>query len=424
MSPFRLRDGFLLGVATAATQVEGGDRNNSWYDWAARGHVKDGSTPLRANDHWKRFREDIARMASMRVQVCRMGLEWSRFEPEEGRFDAAAIAHYRDELQALRAAGIRPLVTLHHFSNPMWFEERGAFETPDGIDVFLRFVRKAVESLGDLCSEWVTINEPNVYATNGYFFGDWPPGKKDLRLAMRVMRHMAVAHMRAYRAIHEIRSGCGFGGATKVGFANHFRVFVPMRAGSLVDRIGARAMERLFQGAVTRSMLTGRLSLPLGHGRPCGKGPFADYIGVNYYTRSAVKGFSAGILPGVPASDLGWEAFPDGLAQIVRKCRRIAPLPVWITENGICVRDDRRRIRYVAEHLAQVAEDPSVERYYHWTFIDNFEWLEGEGAPFGLIALDFATQERRERASGRFFADVIAARGLTWELVEKYRKDL
>lgn len=172
---FKLKPGFLLGAATSATQIEGGDQNSSWYDWYRRGYIKDNADPSVATDHFNRWREDLDLMCDMGLQCYRFGVEWSRVEPREGFFDEAAIARYREEIQALVDRGIRPLLTLHHFSNPLWLEEKGAFLDHENITYFLRFVHRMVESVGDLVSEYITINEPNVYAFNGYFDGSWPP---------------------------------------------------------------------------------------------------------------------------------------------------------------------------------------------------------------------------------------------------------
>ena len=181
---FQLKDGMLLGAASAATQIEGGDDNSNWYDWYRRGYVKDDSDPSCAVDHYERWREDLELMKDMGIQCYRMGVEWSRVEPRDGVFDEKAIAHYREEIQALKEAGIPVLLTLHHFNNPLWLEERGGFAQRDNITCYLRFVRKMVESVGDLVSEYITINEPNVYAYNGYLEGAWPPGRKSF-LEMR-----------------------------------------------------------------------------------------------------------------------------------------------------------------------------------------------------------------------------------------------
>ena len=417
ITPFSLPDELLLGCATAATQIEGGDTNNSWYEWAQKpGVIRDGSSPFRANDHWRRLEADTALMAEIGLQCYRLGVEWSRIEPEEGRFDPAAIEHYRQELQLLREKGIRPLVTLHHFSNPLWFERKGAFENESSIPVFRRFVDHVVTALQDLCDEYVTINEPNVYATMGYVFGTWPPGRKNSLKAFRIMKHLAMCHIHAYRDIHRI-----FGNRpVQVGFANHLRVFDPLSASPL-DRMGARLLDHLFQGAVTEAFMTGRFKWPVGSGAPLGEGRYYDFIGINNYTRNTVSGLSYSTKQDTDLTDLGWEIYPKGLADLCKAQYQRYQAPIWITENGICAADDRKRVAYISDHLRQaLASGTPVERYYYWTFMDNFEWAEGESAPFGLVACDFTTQERSVRPSGRFYQELIQNRQLSQDMIDRY----
>jgi beta-glucosidase len=415
--PFRLPENLMLGCATAATQIEGGDTNNSWYEWSTlAGKIKDGSSTLRANQHWERYGTDIDLMANMGIGYYRLGIEWSRIEPTQNHFDEAAVEHYRSEIKQLLAHNIRPLITLHHFSNPLWFEKSGAFETPTSIQIFRRFVIYVVEHLKDLCTDYVTINEPNVYATLSYIYGDWPPGKKSLISALKVMRNLTFCHLNAYRDIHQIYGTL----PVNVGFANHLRVFSPLRNQPL-DRFGAKLLAYLFQGALTQSMATGKLAFPLGLTAPFGKGRFYDYIGINYYTRSAVRGFKELVMPGHPQNDLGWEIYPEGLTTLCQKQYQKYKAPIWITENGTCMQDDRRRIQFIYDHLRQIADNAlTVERFYHWTFMDNFEWLEGEHAPFGLVHCDFNTQERTIRPSGQFYSELIRTRQVSSEMIERY----
>jgi beta-glucosidase len=417
---FRL-DGLLLGVATAATQIEGGDVASSWADWSARpGTIKDGSSPARATDHWRRWREDTELMATLGVQVYRMGLEWARLEPSPGAWDDAAVGHYRAELELLRDKGIRPLLTLHHFSSPAWFDQRGGWLAADAVEVYLRFVGHVVESLGDLVDEFVTINEPSVFVTGAYVFGDFPPGHGSLREAIRVYGALAEAHIRAYRLIHERRPGL----ATKVGVAHHLRPFRPGNARNPWHRLLTAAMRHLFQGAITRAMTTGEFRPPLRRPRGIRRGRYADFFGLNYYSRTTVTRFDDGTPAGVPVNDLGWEVYAAGLGEMATWAWREFGLPVWVTENGTCDNVDAFRSRYLHEHLAVVsglrAQGVPVDRYYHWCFVDNWEWTDGEVPRFGLVALDYETQQRTVKTSGRFFADIAREGGVTREMYSKY----
>ena len=209
MASFKLRGGMELGTASAATQIEGGKIDHSWMNWARRGHIKDGSSPARANDHYSRWLEDDQLMADLGMQIARIGVEWARIEPSEGVFDQAAIDHYVEEIRWLNEHNIKPLVTLHHFTNPMWFERMGAFEKRSNVQYFLRFVTRMVQVFGTDVTEYITVNEPNVYAMKGYFLGEWPPGKKSLRRAARVMSVLTVAHVQGIPAHPRAAKGDG-----------------------------------------------------------------------------------------------------------------------------------------------------------------------------------------------------------------------
>ena len=408
--------GCELGVATAATQIEGGEADTNWHDWARTpGHIVDGSSPSRACDHWNRVAEDTALLAELGIRHYRMGLEWARIEPRPGEFDQDAIEHYRAELDGLRRAGVRPLATLHHFNNPMWFERQGGFTAPESPTVFERYLRHVVGRLSDLVEEWITINEPNVYVTHAYLYGTWPPGRSSMKDVLAAYTNLAVAHIRGYEAIHELQPHA------RVGVANHLRVFAPRRPRHSLDRASARALEYLFQGAITRAMSVGKFRAPLLQPRGVRPGRYYDFQGINYYSRSTVSRFADGTADGVGVNDLGWEIHPDGIVAVAQTLHDLYPGPLYVTENGTADATDAFRPRYLYEHLRAIAgSDLPFVRYYHWCFTDNWEWLEGESARFGLVHLDYATQTRTVKASGRFFSDIIEHGGVTQQAHDRY----
>lgn len=412
---FKLKQGLLLGAATAATQIEGGDLGHNWNDWYRRGRIKDGSDPARATDHYHRWREDADLMAALDLQVYRFGIEWARICPTPERVDEAAIAHYREEMSYLREQGIKLLLTIHHFNNPRWFEEKGGFLKRENLKYFFAFTDLVVRSFGDLVAEYITINEPNVYATNSYYFGDWPPGEKSFQKALTIMANLAYCHIRAYEMIHKIRREMGYQD-TKVSFAHHFRVFDPANPKSLRHRI--------FQGLITQASFFGKFIWPLKAPAPVERGEYADFIGLNYYTRSTVSQFNDGVRAGAPKNDLGWEIYPEGLVRCAEKLYRLLHRPIYITENGTCDNRDAFRCRYLYDHLKVISESAlPIERYYHWCFCDNFEWIEGESARFGLVHVDYSTQQRTVKKSGAFFSAVIQAGGVSPELYDEYVKE-
>lgn len=420
MGVFELRPGMLLGAASAATQVDGGGFGHTWNDWYERGYIKDGSNPGIATGHWEHWRQDVMLMSKMGLMTYRFGVEWARIEPEEGCFNDDAIDHVREEILLLRGLGIKPLLTLHHFTNPMWFENKGGWEKPGNIWFFMRFAEKIVRSLGHLVSEYITINEPNVYAYNGYMNGSWPPGKKSVSAVMQVMSVMASAHIRTYRLIHDVRRSMGFDD-TRVSVALHMRVFEPKNPKNPAQAAAASLAEHLFQGNLARALTTGEFTYPLKNHIRAYMGNYTDFHAINYYTRSTVTGLADGVRDGCFKNDLGWEIYPDGIVACAEKMQKIRRLPIYITENGTCDNADSFRCRYIYDHLAAMSNsDLPFERYYHWCFNDNFEWLEGESARFGIVHTDYETLDRTIKRSGEFYSAIIRSGGVTEELYRRY----
>lgn len=429
---FKLKEGLLLGTATAATQIEGGDDNNNWARFAAEGKVDDGTSPLRADDHYNRYKEDMDLMADMGLEIYRFGIEWSRVEPRRGEYSEEALAHYRDEIEYMLSKGIKPMLTLHHFTNPLWFEDMGAWECGESVEIYLSLVDKVMDALGDLISDYITINEPNVYATNSLFYGIWPPEKKSISSLIKAFSNMTAAHIRAYGLIHERRAALGKRKEeTLVSFANHLRVFEPKNKRNLWHRVAAWLSGYLFQEAVTRAMMTGKCRLPVLRRKGVKRGKYYDFIGINYYTRSTCEGIADGVREGCDRNDLGWEIYHEGLIRLANKLSDTygAEYPIFVTENGTCDNTDSFRPRFIYDQLKLISETENrIERYYHWSFTDNFEWREGESARFGIVHVDYETQKRTVKNSGKLYSSIIANRGVTdeayAELVEssKYHK--
>ena len=417
---YSLKEGLLLGAATAATQIEGGDENNNWARFASEGKVYDGTSPVRACDHYNRFREDIDLMADMGIEIYRFGVEWSRIEPRPGEFSDVALAHYREEIEYMLSRGICPMLTLHHFTNPLWFEDMGGFTNPFCVDIFMRFAERTVDALGDLVEDYITINEPNVYATNSLFYGTWPPERRSMSALVKAFSNMTLCHIRAYEMIHRKRREMGRE-TTRVSFANHLRVFEPANPRNLWHRFSARLSEWLFQGAITEAMMTGKCRFPVRRLRGVRRGRYYDFIGINYYSRSTVSGISDGVREGCDKNDLGWEIYHEGLIELSRRLDARYHAPVFVTENGTCDNNDAFRPLFVYDQLRLISEtDNPIERYYHWSFMDNFEWREGESARFGLVRVDYETQSRSVNPSGRLYASIIENRGVTDEAYDAF----
>lgn len=413
MKKLTLDKNFLLGTASSSTQIEGGDTNNTWYKWCLEGHILDGSTCLTACDHWNRVEEDTELLKSLNIQTYRMSLEWSRVEPEPGQYSPENLNHYRKEIELLIANGIEPLVTLHHFSEPLWFHELGGWLKPGNSDFFLNYTRYVAENLGDLVKEWVTFNEPNVYVFFGYALGLFPPGERDLGKALQVLKELIKTHIKVYELIHEIRQEKGFSGVAKVGTAHHLRVFDGV---TFPGKITAGVVDYFFNKLSAEGFTTGKMMFPLKIGFSLKKGRYADFLGINYYTRNIVefvweyyKYFHVLSCDDcLDKTDLGWDIYPEGIYRVCKKYYERYRLPIYITENGISDQSDRKRPQFIVDHLAQLmkakAEGAEIERYYYWSQMDNFEWLDGEQGFFGLYHCDFRTQKRTARKSAELYA--------------------
>jgi beta-glucosidase len=407
-------ENFLWGTATAAHQVEGGNHANDWWAWEQEpGHIKNSDRSDPACQHYERFISDFDLLRSLHQNAHRFSVEWSRIEPSPGEFSSTALAHYRDVLQALRDRRMEPVVTLHHFTNPNWIAQAGGWDAPETADRFARFATRVTDELGDLARYWVTINEPTVVAYQGYVRGDWPPGQRDLGAAARVLVTMLRGHWMAYERIKQRHP------ELQLGLAHHLRVFDPARRFAPQDRAVAAAFGRVFNETILRSLRLGHLVFPLTRaGKASGPRQSQDFIGVNYYTRELVKFnrryraelFGERMLPGdAPRSDLNWELYPDGLYRTLLALRR-ERLPIYVTENGIADGRDTMRPEFLLTHtnamLRAIQAGAPVRGYFHWTCFDNFEWAEGYGAKFGLIACDPVTQERRPRPSAQLYAEI------------------
>lgn len=414
-SNFKFPEGFLWGAATSAHQVEGNNRNNDWWAWEQAGRVENKSGA--ACDHYNRFREDFDLARDMKHNAHRFSLEWSRIEPEEGRFDAKEIEHYAEVLRALRDRGMSPVVTLLHYTLPLWLSAAGGWENHKVEEYFERFVDRVVREYQDLADIWITLNEPVVHVYKSYILGQWPPGKQDLPAALQVMRRMLRAHVRAYHAIHEIQP------SARVSIAKHVLALSPCNPHSMKDRISTFGREYLFNQLFVDALHTGALRVPGMFWERLPAGRTMDFIGLNYYTRDFVHNTGLdlpGILGGACEIDvhrmigkrnsLGWEVYPEGLARFLKAFGRYK-LPLLITENGIPTERDGDRWFFILLHLWQVAraigDGVPVVGYMYWSLLDNFEWAEGFKPRFGLVGVNYETQERTVRESGRNLAEVI-----------------
>ncbi len=425
---FHFPRGFLWGTATAAHQVEGNNTNNNWWKWEQEGHT-DGTSGL-ACDWWGgRWREDFDRAAEAGQNAHRFSVEWSRIQPTPDKWDEDALEKYRAMLRGLRERGMTAMVTLHHFTDPLWLEEKGSWETEAVVPLFERFVRKTVDALKEYVTLWCTINEPNVYALSGYANGAFPPAVNDIKRAVNVEANMARTHAAAYRAIHEIQP------EARVGYALHFRPMVAKNKWSPLDALMRNIRYEGINMAFPSAISTGVLKSPVGNHRiPEAKGT-QDYLGLNYYSQDTIS-FNirnnkelftySGFPDDADFSDTRFIAnIPQGFYDSIKWAARTYPnTPIIVTENGVECADDHIRPRYLAQHIHQMWRAVNfnwpVKGYFHWSLVDNFEWERGWTQRFGLWALDVETQKRTKRPSADLYAAICKENGLSSEVVSKY----
>ncbi len=429
---FHFPPDFRWGVATASHQVEGNNRNNQWWEWEHQpDRIAHGHKSELACNWWQDAEADFDRAAAMGLTTLRLSIEWSRVEISPGRVDTAALDRYHDMLQGLRARGIEPLVTLHHFSDPLWLKEKRGWANPDAIPYFTRYVEQVVSALRDTVKLWCTINEPNVYASLGYILGQFPPGVQDLRTASIVLRHMLQAHSAAYQLIHQLQE------EAEVGLAHNLRFFDPANPRNPLDRTAAWIRDLWFNQTTPAAIWRGWWLPPLGFGPALASRHTLDWIGLNYYTRDLVafdrnaKTTAFGRIThsqDAEPLDGGYgELYPEGLSRAIRRLASLG-LPIHITENGIPDADDDQRPRALLRHLHQlwkaIQGNIRVMSYYHWTLVDNFEWADGWTLPFGLIELDPQSQVRTPRPSAALYAAIAKGNAITPEVIDAYAPEL
>jgi len=394
---------FLWGAATSSHQVEGNNKNNDWWQWEREGLTKELSAT--ACRHYELYKVDFALAQQLHHNAYRLSLEWSRIEPREGHFAQAEIGHYHNLLRELQERNIKPVVTIHHFTNPTWFANKGGWLSKESPKLFLRYVKVVAENFAHDVNLWITINEPIVFAYHSYLKGIWPPGEKSFAKAWRVMQNMIMAHRLAYRAINAINQKENQK-KPMVGIAKNLRPFkVCPRTNNPFVHLGVYLRHQLFNMLFLKKIKN-----------------TMDYIGVNYYEGEFDSNDWSLKLPLLGGNcthvhghirhgnQLGWNFYPEGLLDVLIWCKKFNK-PMLITENGTCEEDDSWRIKFIDEHLKEVekalAAGCDVMGYLHWSLLDNFEWHHGFGPRFGLIEVDYKTFERRIKPSAEFLSRII-----------------
>jgi beta-glucosidase len=424
----RFPKGFCWGTATSSHQVEGNNRNNNWWPWEqAPGNVKDGTTSGIATDHYNRFEEDFTLSEEFGHNAHRFSIEWSRIEPEEGRWDEKEVEHYRRVVESLHNHNLTPFVTLHHFTNPLWFDEMGGWTSDRAPELLGRYAGYMAKQLGEAVPFWLTINEPPVLPAASYIAGAHPPAKRDMGLAMVAARNILRSLATMHNAVRENAPH-----KPKIGPVINMMYVMPA-SDSDEDKQAAKLMDQYWNAYWLDGLRDGVIGPPAGSGEeiPGLKGAW-DFVGLNYYSRGVI-GAGRGIMglrqiqPSADAetSTMGWEVYPEGFYQCITRLKPYG-IPVYITENGIGTDDDEQRQSYIVRHLNEVAraikDGTDVRSYLHWCQQDNFEWAEGYRQKFGLFEREEGTLNRIPKPSAYMFKEIAQKNAVPGKLVEKYLK--
>ncbi len=392
MSEIKFPENFYWGASTSSHQVEGGNVND-WSEWE-KGSAEDLARQAnkhfdlsqqkkfpemfqsrnyisgRTCDHYHKFKEDFDIAKKLNHNAHRFSIEWSRIEPREGFIDQKEIEHYRQVLIALKERGIEPFVTLYHWTLPNWLARKGGWLNPKAPYYFDRYVKIISENLFDYVNFWITLNEPNVYASNSYLKGNWTPQKKSIFKYFNVLNNLTKAHKLAYRALKLIDLKC------EVGIAKNNIYFENI---PFIDYF----WNKYFLNRIKKEQ---------------------DFIGLNYYFHQNLFGNK-----NESVSDLGWEIYPEGIYHTLRNLKEYK-LPIYITENGLADANDEKRTKFIKDHLfwiyKAIKQGVDVRGYLYWSLLDNFEWDKGFWPRFGLVEVDFKTFERKIRPSAYEYAKI------------------
>ncbi len=403
---------FLWGAATSAHQVEGGN-HNQWSVWElenakslaqqAKYKLKDlpnweeikqdAINPAnyvsgRATDHYRRYEEDFDLLVDMNMNAFRFSIEWSRIEPEEGVWNEHEIEHYRQYLLALRKRGIQPVVTMFHWTMPVWFDKKGGFEKRRNVKYFVRFCEKIFVELGEHFKIVCTFNEPEVYVAFGWLHeGEWPPSKRGkYLLGYWTYLNIAASHNKVFNVAKRRAPHLRLG--TTKNMAHHYAGDTSWKTRFTIP-FTQYMEDYLYLNRIKRHM---------------------HWVGVNYYfSNRYMQGYIKNEIDHM--QDMGWEMKPENISHVLERVYRKYRKPIIITENGVADLNDRYRKWWIAHTLDAIhhsmKKGVAVQGYLHWSLLDNFEWANGKWPRFGLYHVDYRTMKRTPRSSAIWFAKVI-----------------
>lgn len=410
-------EGFLWGAATSAHQVEG-NLDNDWVQWEkdnAEKKVKEAKSKWekwqqekfpemfekenyisgRACDHYNLYEKDFDIANELGQNAHRFSIEWSRIEPEEGKFDEKEIEHYRKVIMALRERGIEPFITMWHWTDPVWIGKMGAWGNKATVKYYLRYVERIFNEYKDVVKFWMPLNEPGTEASLGYLFGSQPPGIKSKISANAAFKNLMFAQKEAYKVAKTVSPDFQIG-------CSHFMFYITPYKNLPWNILAAKVMDYVSNYRFFKAFKNS-----------------CDFFGVQYYQPFMMNLKLGGQFWGLfenkegqrEKSDLGWEYYPEGIYKVLKQAAANGK-PIYITENGLADRDDRLRPKFIKEHLFYVhkaiSDGVDVRGYFHWSLLDNFEFVELRGfwPRFGLVEVDYKTLERKIRPSALVYAEI------------------
>lgn len=385
---FKLPDGFLWGASTSSYQVEGGIFNNDWAEASKDGRVMPAGS---ATDHYNRYKEDLDIAKSLSHNAHRISIEWARIEPEEGKFDQTEMQHYRDVIKAMRERGLRPMITLWHFTQPIWFANKGGFAKKESVALFARYCKHVVDELDENGIIWTTINEPIVWSTFSYLWGQWPPFELfKTGMFLKVLRNLASAHKHAYEQIKKNKP------SANVGLVKN-NMYIHVAKDSRFNpfaHINKWINHYLWNVYFMRKVKD-----------------HIDNIGVNYYFHTEIGNKEKYV-----KNDMGWDLYPEGLEYVLLDLKKYKK-PLYVTEAGIADEKDHLRAEYIKDLVVAlnkaIEKGAPVKGFMYWSLLDNYEWVYAYSKKFGLVEVNMLTKERKIRESAYDYKKICESNSVT-----------
>jgi beta-glucosidase len=413
MNRFKFPKHFFWGASTASHQVEG-NTVNQWSVWelahakelAQTAHQRLSWMPRweeikeqsekpenyvsgRGVDHYNHYKQDFSILQELNMNAFRFGIEWSRIEPEEGKWNIEAIEHYKRYIQELRKRQIEPFLNIWHWTVPVWFEEKGGFKKRSNLQYFDRFVQLIADEFTDDLTYILTLNEPNVFTMFSYLNGEWPPQEKNWLSFARVYWNLTRAHRRAYAILKAKKP------TLMVGVATNLANIQAKRPHNFFDGLSTKWMRYFWNWWFLRRIRGEQ-----------------DFVGFNYYFTDYYTGLLGKFNPKLPLNDLGWYMEPEGLYPLLLRVWVRYKKPIFVTENGLADQNDEYRRWWLEQSLVAMeralSEGVDLRGYFHWSLLDNFEWSYGWWPKFGLVEVDREHgMKRKIRPSALWFADIL-----------------